>query len=117
MFEFTKQTKQYEELAARIKEVNDLWVNIVLSTWEDFFKPKKKQGKPQGWVETACPTSKHVVNYVKRRNLVSAWLIIVTGVIYTYIAAEQGYKGNTGMAVCYIGYALGNVGLYMMATK
>ena len=42
MFEFTKQTKQYEELAARIKEVNDLWVNIVLSTWEDFFKPKKK---------------------------------------------------------------------------
>jgi hypothetical protein len=48
---------------------------------------------------------------------VSAWLIIVTGVIYTYIAAEQGYKGNTGMAVCYIGYALGNVGLYMMATK
>jgi len=47
----------------------------------------------------------------------SAWLIIVTGLIYAYIAAEQGYKGNMGMAVCYIGYALGNVGLYLMATK
>ena len=47
----------------------------------------------------------------------SAWLIIVTGVIYTYIAAEQGYKGHMGMAVCYIGYALGNVGLNMMGTK
>jgi hypothetical protein len=53
----------------------------------------------------------------KRRNLVSAWLIIVTGCIYTYIAAEQGFKGNMGMAICYFGYALGNVGLYMMATK
>jgi hypothetical protein len=47
----------------------------------------------------------------------SSWLIIVTGLIYAYIAAEQGYKGNIGMAICYAGYAFGNVGLYMMATK
>jgi hypothetical protein len=47
----------------------------------------------------------------------SSWLIIVTGVIYTYIAAEQGLKGNLGMAICYAGYAFGNVGLYLMATK
>jgi hypothetical protein len=47
----------------------------------------------------------------------SSWLIILTGLIYAYIAAEQGYKGNIGMAICYFGYALGNVGLYMMATK
>jgi hypothetical protein len=47
----------------------------------------------------------------------SSWLIIVTGLIYAYIAVEQGYKGNTGMAICYIGYAFGNIGLYMMATK
>jgi hypothetical protein len=47
----------------------------------------------------------------------SSWLIIVTGLIYTYIACEQGYKGNIGMAICYAGYAFGNVGLYMMAVK
>jgi hypothetical protein len=47
----------------------------------------------------------------------SAWLIIVTGLIYAYIAFEQGVKGNFGMAICYTGYALGNVGLYLMATK
>lgn len=42
MFDFTKQTKQFEELAARIKEVNDFWVNAILSTWEDLYKAKKK---------------------------------------------------------------------------
>ena len=45
----------------------------------------------------------------------SSWLIIVTGLIYAYIAGEQGFKGNIGLAVTYFGYALGNVGLYMMA--
>jgi len=47
----------------------------------------------------------------------SSWLIIVTGVIYAYIALEQGTKGNLYMAVVYIGYAFSNVGLYMLATK
>ena len=47
----------------------------------------------------------------------SAWLIVLTGLIYAYISIEQGYKGNFGMAICYFGYALGNVGLFMMATK
>jgi hypothetical protein len=42
MFDFAKQTKQFEELAERIKEVNDFWLNIVTSTFEDFIKPKKK---------------------------------------------------------------------------
>jgi hypothetical protein len=45
----------------------------------------------------------------------SSWLIIVTGLIYAYISVEQLAKGNTGLAVTYFGYALGNVGLYMMA--
>jgi hypothetical protein len=45
----------------------------------------------------------------------SSWLIVVTGTIYLYISIEQFYKGNLGMAICYFGYALGNVGLYMMA--
>jgi len=47
----------------------------------------------------------------------SSWLIIVTGVIYFYIAVEQGLRGNVPMAVVYSGYAFSNVGLYILATK
>ena len=47
----------------------------------------------------------------------SSWLIIVTGMIYGYIAVEQGIRGNLAMAVVYSGYAFSNVGLYIMATK
>jgi hypothetical protein len=47
----------------------------------------------------------------------SSWLIIVTGLIYAYIAAEQGLKGNLSMLIIYGGYSLSNVGLYMMAAK
>ena len=43
--EFEKQykeaTKQFEELADRIKEVNEFWTNIVLSNAKDFFKAVK----------------------------------------------------------------------------
>ena len=45
----------------------------------------------------------------------SSWLIVLTGLIYAYIAFDQYIKGNIGMAVTYFGYALGNVGLYMIA--
>jgi hypothetical protein len=37
MFDFTKQTKQFEELAERIKEVNEFWYTIV----KDFFNTAK----------------------------------------------------------------------------
>jgi hypothetical protein len=47
----------------------------------------------------------------------SSWLIVLTGVIYAYISGEQALKGNIGMAICYAGYAFGNIGLYLMATK
>ena len=47
----------------------------------------------------------------------SSWLIVLTGVIYAYIGAEQLFKGNTGLAVTYFGYAFGNVGLYIIAIK
>jgi hypothetical protein len=46
----------------------------------------------------------------------SAWLIVVTGLIYAYIAAEQFIKGNSGMGITYAGYAIGNIGLWRMAT-
>jgi hypothetical protein len=47
----------------------------------------------------------------------SAWLIIVTGLIYAYIGCEQALKGNVPMAVVYSGYAFSNVGLYILASK
>ena len=47
----------------------------------------------------------------------SAWLIIVTGLIYLYIGCEQGYKGNLALCITYVSYAAANVGLYLMATK
>jgi hypothetical protein len=47
----------------------------------------------------------------------SSWLIIVTGLIYLYIALEQGFKGNLSMLLIYGGYAFSNIGLYMMAAK
>jgi hypothetical protein len=47
----------------------------------------------------------------------SAWLIALTGVIYVYVALEQGYKGNVGMLITYFGYASANIGLYMLASK
>ena len=45
----------------------------------------------------------------------SGWLIATIGIVYLYISLEQLYRGNTGMAITYFGYALGNVGLYMLA--
>jgi hypothetical protein len=48
----------------------------------------------------------------------SAWLIAFTGLIYIYVALEQYIvHKNIGMLITYIGYALGNVGLYIMASK
>lgn len=45
----------------------------------------------------------------------SPWLIIVTGLIYAYIGAEQAIKGNVSMSVVYSGYAFSNIGLYFLA--
>jgi hypothetical protein len=47
----------------------------------------------------------------------SAWLILLVGVIYLYIAIEQYFKGSPGLAIAYAGYAFSNVGLWMVAIK
>ena len=52
-----------------------------------------------------------------KKEKVSAWLIIVTGLIYAYIAIEQGLKGNVPMAVVYGGYGFSNIGLFILASK
>jgi hypothetical protein len=47
----------------------------------------------------------------------SSWLIILTGLIYAYIALEQAFKGNMGLACMYAGYCFANYGAYLIATK
>jgi|TARA_R110001606_G_scaffold369774_1_gene525977 hypothetical protein len=47
----------------------------------------------------------------------SGWLVAVTGIIYFYICAEQAYKDNVPMALCYAGYAFANIGLYLAVSK
>ncbi len=43
------------------------------------------------------------------------WLILLIGVVYLYVAADLFYTGKHGLSLCFIGYALGNVGLYLAA--
>jgi molybdopterin synthase catalytic subunit len=38
---YEKAYKQYEELAERLKEVNEFWLNSVLSSAKEFFKAAK----------------------------------------------------------------------------
>jgi hypothetical protein len=45
----------------------------------------------------------------------SGTLIIITGVIYLYVSVEQFALGNSGMGITYLGYSVGNVGLWMLA--
>lgn len=45
----------------------------------------------------------------------SSWLIAMTGLVYAYVAIEQGLKGNIGLAIAYTGYAFSNIGLYLLA--
>jgi hypothetical protein len=47
----------------------------------------------------------------------SANLILFVGLIYLYVAIEQGIKGNIGLLIAFSGYAFSNVGLYLMASK
>jgi predicted RNase H-like HicB family nuclease len=41
MFDFTKQIQQYEELAERIKEVNEFWINAMVNTTKELFNATK----------------------------------------------------------------------------
>jgi len=54
------------------------------------------------------------IGLTERTQKMSSWLIIVTGVIYGYIAVEQGFKGNMPMAVVYGGYSVSNFGLVFL---
>lgn len=45
----------------------------------------------------------------------SGWLIALTGLIYAYVAAEQFWRGNTGMGITYTGCAFSTLGLCLLA--
>ena len=57
------------------------------------------------------------LNKLEKGLTMSSWLIIVTGLIYAYIALEQAFKGNMGLACMYSGYCFANYGAYLIATK
>lgn len=45
----------------------------------------------------------------------SQWLIAFIGVVYLYIAVDLFIKGQTGLAISFLGYSLGNCGLFFVA--
>ena len=47
----------------------------------------------------------------------SAWLIVIVGIIYLVISIQLVYQGKIGLAIAFAGYAASNVGLYMEAIK
>jgi hypothetical protein len=47
----------------------------------------------------------------------NALLIAGVGVVYFIIAVDSIRKGQIGLGISFIGYSLGNVGLYLIAKQ
>lgn len=45
----------------------------------------------------------------------SAWLIAIIGVVYAVVAADLLIRGSIGLGIAFVGYSIGNVGLYLAA--
>jgi hypothetical protein len=45
----------------------------------------------------------------------SSWLIAVIGVVYAAVAVDQFMKGGVGQGIMFMGYAIGNIGLVIVA--
>ena len=45
----------------------------------------------------------------------AAPLIACIGVVYEWVAVDLLRNGNLGLGIAFVGYALGNVGLYLAA--
>jgi len=45
----------------------------------------------------------------------SSWLIACIGVVYTVVAIDLLRTGQTGLGIAFIGYAIGNIGLFLEA--
>jgi hypothetical protein len=46
----------------------------------------------------------------------SSTLIAIVGAVYTVVAFDLIIKGNMGLGIAFVGYALGNVGLFLEAS-
>lgn len=42
MYDYTKATKQYQELFDKIQQVNEFWTNSIISSIKEFFKFQSK---------------------------------------------------------------------------
>jgi len=43
----------------------------------------------------------------------SSTLIAIIGVVYLGVAIDLLFKGSLGLSIAFLGYAIGNVGLYL----
>jgi hypothetical protein len=53
--------------------------------------------------------------YLRGVDRVAAWLIAGIGVVYLVVALQLLLEGKVGLGVAFLGYSLGNVGLYIAA--
>jgi hypothetical protein len=53
--------------------------------------------------------------YLRGVDRVAAWLIAGIGVVYLVVAVQLLLQGKVGLGVAFLGYSLGNVGLYIAA--
>jgi hypothetical protein len=47
----------------------------------------------------------------------ASWLIAAMGLVYLVVSVDLLVKGQTGLGIAFIGYAIGNVGLTLEAMK
>ena len=52
---------------------------------------------------------------LQRMVRMASWLIAGVGVVYLIVAVDLLVRGNWGLGIAFLGYCLGNVGLYMEA--
>ena len=45
----------------------------------------------------------------------ASWLIAGIGVVYLLVAVQLLVEGKIGLGIAFLGYALGNVGLFLAA--
>ena len=72
-----------------------------------------------GGVELSWPRQILGVHYVgitlQRMVRMAAWLIAGVGIVYLIVAVDLLVRGNWGLGIAFLGYCLGNVGLYLEA--
>ena len=48
-------------------------------------------------------------------GIVAAPMIALVGIVYAVVAVDLLRAGNIGLGIAFVGYCLGNVGLYLAA--